>query len=199
MSEPPGGKLIMSKDSIITSKLAQATPEQIRMINNKILQEVNPQLKTTQSTLCWLCKHCTGGVNCPCSKVNDNEPVDGWTAEQSDIYPDEAAWRVIACPLFDFNSSLRWDLQTYMPILKHWLQTTNGKPLYDMAIFRDPARWVDEYNAVVPRDMQIDPRMPEEAAADEEEYETADIDPDIAKKIAALSSDPANFNDLILG
>lgn len=186
-------------ESNITSKLSATDPEQVRIVNNKILQDVNPQLKATQSTLCWLCKHCTGGANCPCNKVNDNEPVPGWTVEQSDIYPDEPVYRVIACPLFDFNSSLRWDLQTYMPILKHWLLTPSGKPLYDMAIFRDPARWIDAYNSVLPHDMQIDPRTPDEAQDDEDEYEHDDIDPEIAKKIASLSSDPDSFNDLILG
>lgn len=134
--------------------------EQKRKINNKIMTDANPRM-STNSTLCWLCKHCTGGHGCPCSKTTEGKPVAGWKAEDSKIHPGEA-WCVKECPLFDFNYSLRWELPTVMPLLINWCHTKTGKPLYYNAIIRDPVKWIDEYNSQMPRELQIDPILDNE-------------------------------------
>lgn len=143
--------------------------EEKRRINNEVMTKANPKLMTN-STLCWLCKHCIGGHGCPCSKTNYGEPVAGWRAEDSKIHPGEA-WCVKACPLFDFNYSLRWEISTVMPLLVQWCKTTTGKPLYYKAVSRDPAKWIDQYNEQMPRSMQIDPMMEDEEEDDDDDFE----------------------------
>jgi len=137
------------------------TDEQKRRINNEIMTKANPKLMATASTLCWLCKHCTGGRGCPCCKTMEGKPVEGWKAEDSKLHPGEA-WCVKECPLFDFNYGLRWELPTVMPLLKQWCKTASGKELYYNAIIRDPYKWIDAYNAQMPRDCQIDPMIDDE-------------------------------------
>ena len=144
--------------------------EQKRKINNEVMTKANPKLMTN-TTLCWLCKHCIGGQGCPCSKTNDGEPVAGWKVEDSKIHPGKA-WCVKECPLFDFNYELRWAIPTIMPLLVQWCKTASGKPLYHKAVLRDPARWVDMYNEQMPRELQIDPMMDDEFEEGEEfEYD----------------------------
>ena len=131
--------------------------EEKRKINNKIMTAANPKLMATNSTLCWLCRHCTGS----CPKSYANKPIPGWKVEDSDVHPGKAVC-VKECPLFDFNYDLRWDMATVMPLLKHWCKTKSGKELYYNAVKRDPAFWVDEYNSKMPRHLQIDPVFDEE-------------------------------------
>ena len=147
--------------------------EQKRQINNQVMMDANPKLMATNSTLCWLCKHCIGGTACPCSKTNEGKPVDGWTAKETETDPGVKSWCVLKCPLFDFNYELRWELPTVMPLLTKWCKTKTGKELYYNAVKRDPTYWIDDYNSQMPRELQIDPILEEE-----EEDEGIDIPED---------------------
>lgn len=153
----------MTEEEKIDRDARHYTKDEIVRINNEIMMETN-KTASTSSSLCWLCKHCTGKMmDCGgrCCWVEDFEPVPGWTAKETQTDLGHTSYQVLACPNFQFNNELRWHMNLMTKLMERWCVTERGKPLYTRAITRDPARWIDDYNSRMPRELQIDPRYNE--------------------------------------